>query len=268
MILNSRAPLKLIPRADFNPEQFRKVIFSQGLRVRWQQSARCPCSETDSGFSTSLTSTGGASRPRTDCMACEGRGYFYHSAQEIRAVVTGARKADERFSQLGGSEYADAEAGFSLLPEHLPALGDRLTLLDSELIYREVITRGPTLTDALKYPAISRAHDLESGVILRAVRYARAASLEGEVGAVYQEGEHFTTNGEELTWTDLNSAPPEGARVSLSYYTHPAFIITDTPRAVRDGWRGFKAPEPYPISLPIHARGALEQLGPARGEQG
>lgn len=266
MIINARQPVKLTPRSDWSPEQFRKTIYSQGLRVRWQQSARCPCSDTQTGFSTTLSGAG-ARRNRADCPACEGRGYLYHSAQEIRAIVTGARKADERFSKLGGSEYADGEAGFSFLPEHLPALGDRLTLLDSEIIYRETLTRGEGDTDRLTYPATPRAHDLESGLVSFSVRYCRAADLSGEIAPqLYNEGQHFTTSGASLTWID--TPPPTGARVSISYYTHPAFIVLDTPRAVRDGFRAFKAPEPYPVTLPIHARAALEQLGSPRGEEG
>lgn len=270
MILSSRAPVKLNPRVDFKPEDFRKLIFTQGLRLRWQQAARCACSDTDrAGFATTLNATTAHTRNRADCPACEGRGYLYHSAQEVRALVTGARKADERFSAAGGSEYADAEAGFTFLPEHLPAPGDRLTLLDAEILYREIITRGEGDTDKLTYTAAPRAHDLESGALTFSVRYARAADNEGNIApTIYQEGEHFTTEGDALTWTNPATAPAPGVRVSLSYYTHPAYIIIDTPRAVRDAWSARKAPAPYPITLPIHARGALEQYGAPRGEEG
>jgi len=269
MQLPSRQPPKLTPRVDFNAEDFRRFIFSQGLRVKWQQAARCACSDTDTGFTTTLSSSTGARRHRPDCTACDGRGYLYHSAQEIRAIVTGARKADERFSSAGGSEYADAEAGFTFLPEHLPAPGDRLTLLDAEIVFRELIIRGEGDTDALTYPPAERAHDLDTGAQLFSVRYVRAAGLDGVIlPRTYAEGEDFTAEGAGLTWTDPTDAPPPGSRVSVTYYTHPSFIVIDTPRAVRDAWRARKAPAPYPITLPIHARAALEQYGAPRGEEG
>lgn len=267
MQLPSRAPVKLIPRADFKPEEFRKLIFAQGLNVRWEQSCLCPCNApiAASGFQSTLTPTAATTRNRPDCQACNGRGYLYHDAQEIKALVTGARKTDERFSQVGGSEYADGQIGLSLLPEHLPAMGDRFTLIDAELIYREVITRGASATDTLTYPISRRAHDLAGGAVTFGVRYARSASLDGTVtgGRAFVEGVDFTTTTGALVWT-APDAPPAGARVALEYYTHPAYIITGQPHAIRDAYKQFKAPAPFHISLPIYAEARLEQYGAPR----
>lgn len=268
MLLPSRQPPKLNPRADFKPEEFRKLIFSQGLRVRWELSSACPCSApaSASGFSATLSASSAApTRNRPDCPACNGRGYLYHSAQEIRALITGARRTDERFSQVGGSEYADGLIGLSLLPEHLPAMGDRFTLLDAELLHREVITRGATDTDALTYPVAQRTHDLAGGAVTFGVRYARSANTAGEVsgGRAYAEGADFDASTGALVWT-APDAPPEGARVAVEYYTAPAYIVQGQPHAIRDAYRAFKAPAPYHISLPIYAEARLEQYGAPR----
>lgn len=267
MLLPSRQPPKLIPRADFRPDEFRKLIFSQGLRVRWELSSLCPCNApaTASGFQATLSASAPTRRNRPDCDACNGRGYLYHSGQEIRALVTGARRTDERFSQVGGSEFAEGLIGLSLLPEHLPAMGDRFTVLDAELTYREVITRGASSTDTLTYTISQRTHDLAGGAVTFGVRYARSAALSGTVtgGRAYVEGADFSTAGGVITWT-APDAPPTGARVAVEYYTQPAYIVQGQPHAIRDAYRAFKAPAPYHVSLPIYAEARLEQYGAPR----
>src|SRR6056300_1749433 len=196
MILQGRQPLKLIPRADFRPEEFRKRIFSHGLPVRWEQSAECPCSQEAGDYGFTIAGGGGSNKltqNRPDCPACKGRGYIYHSAQELRAVVTSAKVNDERFGPLGSSEYGRGRVGLTLLPEHLPSLGDRFTLLASSIVFREVITTSGGATEKLRYPVTLRPHDLASGVSTFGVRYMIQSDTSGVVdpSATLEEGSAF-----------------------------------------------------------------------------
>lgn len=270
MILAGRQPVKLQPRADFKPEEFRKRIFSHGLNVRWEQAAECPCNEpaASGGFSATLAGAQHGERRRSDCPACDGRGYIYHSRQTLRAIVTGARKTDERFSQVGGSEYPQGQIGLTLLPEHLPAPFDRFTLLDSEIVYRQTLTRSSTGdTDTPRYPIVQRTHDLATGPQTFGVRYCMTADPSGVVTPSTgrrEEGQHFNiTSAGEVEWTA--DAPEAGARYSLEYYAHPAYIVQGTPHSIRDSYINFKSSEPYHVALPVYAEAALEYYGAPLG---
>jgi len=270
MILNSRVPNKLIPRADFKPEQFRKVIMSHGMDLQWQQSAECPCSNPSGtyGFNVSSAASAHSEQNRNDCPACFGRGYVWHSSQQIRAVVTGIRKEEQRFSDVGGTEYGNGQIGITLLPEHLPALGDRFTVLSSAIVYRETIVRGPTLIDALRYPIVRRSHDLASGVLEFGIRYLILADSNGIVDVSSQpvKGTDYQLSaGGGVQWLNMATAPNEGTRYSVEYYANPSYIITNHPHAVRDTQIQFKAPTPYHAELPVYAEARLEFFGTPEG---
>ena len=260
MILDSRLPPKLNPRADFKPEQFRKVIISHGLNVRWEQAAECPCSQLSSAHGFSLGSPAASEQARVDCPACHGKGYLYHSAQTIRAVVTGARKEEQRHGPAGATEYGRGQISLTLLPEHLPMYGDRFTILDSAIVYRETLIRGSGPTDAPRYPIALRSHDLASGSLEFGVRYMIPADETGTVdpAQTLSEGIDFNVIDGEVSWIN---PPSEGRRISLTYYAHPVYIVSNHPHAVRDTYINRKAPAPYHQELPINAEATLEYFG-------
>ena len=266
MILGSRIPPKLNPRADFKPEQFRKVIISHGLNVRWEQAAECPCSQASNAHGFSLGSASISSeQARVDCPACYGKGYLYHSAQTIRAVVTGARKEEQRHGPAGATEYGRGNIGLTLLPEHLPMYGDRFSILDSAIVYRETLIRGSGPTDTPRYPIATRSHDLASGNLEFGVRYLIVADDTGEVNPAdtLTEGADFNvTEAGAINWIN---PPAEGRRFSVTYYAHPVYIITNHPHAIRDTYINAKAPAPYHAELPIYAEAQLEFYGSPEG---
>jgi len=268
MILQARQPQKLIPRADFKPEEFRKRIFSHGLPLIWEQSAECPCSRnnTDYGFSISGVAPAQASlsQHRADCPACKGRGYVYHSSQEIRAIVTSAKMAVDRFSDLGGSEYGKGMISLSLLPEHLPAFGDRFTLKASHMVYREIIIKSSNATDKPRYPIISRAHDLAMGNTSFGVRYLLYADLNGVVNPdnILNEDQDFRIDAQgEIEWLNPNTIPPINTRLSIEYYSNPRYVVLDHPHSIRDTRIKVKSPAEFHQNLPVQCTAGLEYLG-------
>lgn len=267
--LPSRVPPKLIPRADFLPEEFRKRIISHGALVLWEQAIECPCARPaeEYGFASSLgaASVQASARARADCPACFGRGYAYHSAQEITVLITGARAEGKRFSEYGG-EISSGQIGITLLPEHLPRLGDRFTLLQSEILFSEVLVRGAGSSDSPRYQIQVRAHDLATGSLSFGVRYCLLADAQGEVDPAQtrREGVDFAlgANGS-IDWSlaPVGRAPTQGARYSVTYYAHPRYQVINHPHAVRDSQAVRKSPAQYQVELPIYAEARLEFLG-------
>jgi len=263
MLLEGRKPVKLIPRADFRPEEFRKRIFSHGLPVQWEQASECPCSQEtgDYGFTFNHATTNQAlQQSRPDCPACLGRGYIYHSKQTIRAVVTHAKADPERFSNLGAGEYTKGLVGLTLLPEHLPAFGDRFTLINSFMVFRETFTASGTAEDKLNYPIETRSHDLNGGPVSFGVRYMVQADLNGLVDptATLNEGVDFSISNGAIGWINQ---PIAGTRISVEYYTHPRYTVLDIPHSTRDSRLKFKSPTEEHLELPVYCEAGLEVLG-------
>ena len=261
MILDARAPVKLIPRPDFRPEEFRKRIFSHGLPVRWEQSSECPCSSSsgDFGFQldASLQTQEAMSSNRVDCPVCKGRGYLYHSAQTIRAVITHTKTDDERFGPLS-VEYGRGLVGITTLPDHLPSLGDRFTLLASLIVMRETFIYEGELVSSLRYPVAIKTHDLSAGPSHFGVRYMIHSDVEGVVSPqnTLSEGVDFTITAAGLI--EWINAPAQGVRVAAEYYAHPSYIILNHPHSIRDTRINFKAAEEYHAPLPVYSEGGLE----------
>ena len=261
--LSSRIPAKLRPRADFKPEEFRKLVLTRGLRVTWELAAECPCvnrrndyiapSENLVGFLQAVGQDADINEPRVDCPTCAGKGYLYHSPHEIRAIFTSAKDKPDLLATYG--EMSRGMASFSLLPEHLPSVRDRFTLTDSVMVYRETRTRtstggSPTVVEGLRYPVATRTLDLAAGPTTRKVLHCYKTNALGvaEAGGELVEDTDFVVNGDgEIDWTlgdGLGSAPVTGARYSVSYYCAPRYVSVDIPHTVRDTWIASKAVAP------------------------
>ncbi len=113
MLFPSRPPDKLNPRPDFRPEDFRKLMFHRGMDMMWEHAQECPCRRKSSDFAGDKFGTGAILGPnpeattteaRPDCEMCDGAGYFHHSPQVIKGLVTRASSTPEAYSAWG--EYA------------------------------------------------------------------------------------------------------------------------------------------------------------------
>lgn len=265
--LPSRRPVKIRPRTDFDMEAYRTLIFAKGVDLTWEQCAECPCSNASSTFDVGLiettsTTTGEA---RVDCPLCDGKGYYWHSEQTIRAIVTGGKSDTDLFSIYG--EYARGMVSVSLLPEHLPAYGDRFTVLASVMMYRETKVRTASAIEALRYPVQHRTLDLSSGELTIGVTRLQRAGLNGlsSENDVLIEGADFAvTEDGKVDFSEGDgegTAPVEGARYSVSYYARPRYYVADRPHTHRDSVSRRKAPEESPLLLPLQAHCSLEFMG-------
>lgn len=270
--LPAAPPLKARPRVDFSMVEFKKLMYTKGVDLTWEQCAECPCSLRADAFplgalveSTNVV-TGEA---RQDCTLCKGRGYFWHSPQTIRALVTNASSNTDKYALYG--QYAKGMVSISLLPEHLPGYGDRYTVQDSVQVYREAQVRVAGALQELRYPVTPRLLDLATGQLALGVLRIQRASVSGlstEADAL-EEGVDFTVTEAGLvdfTLGDaLGTAPVVGARYTASYYSQPRYYAVDTPHTHRDSTLLRKSTTERPLLLPVQVHCSLEFMGFAHG---
>jgi len=265
--LPSRQPNKVRPRVDFDMSEYRKLVFAKGVDLTWEQCAECPCSQPAASYDVGLIETTSAvtGEARADCELCDGKGYYWHSAQTIRAILTGASTDTNQYAIYG--EYAKGMVSLSLLPEHLPAYGDRFTVEASVRVYRETLTRRGSEPVALRYPVQPRQLDLAGGVTSLGVLRLQRAGLNGlsTESDVLIEGVDFDVTSEGLidfVKGDANgSAPLVGARFSASYFARPRYYVADTPHSHRDSVYLRKSPTEAPLLMPVQAHCSLEFMG-------
>lgn len=265
--LPSRVPPKVRPRVDFDMQEYRKMVFAKGVAVAWEQCAECPCSQPSATWDVGLieTTTTTTGEARVDCTLCDGKGYYWHSEQTIKAIVTGGSSKTDLFSMYG--EYARGMVSVSLLPEHLPAYGDRFTVLHSVMVYRETRVRTAGTVESLRYPVQPRVLDLEGGEVTLGVTRIQRAGTDGlsTLNDVLIEGQDFVvTDAGKLDFSlgdSNNTAPVEGARYSVTYYARPRYYVADRPHTHRDSVTKRKRVEETPLLLPIQAHCSLEFMG-------
>lgn len=266
-LFESRRPNKVRPRVDFDMEGYRKLVFAKGIDLEWEQCAECPCSRSSSDFTLNLiestTQTTGEARP--DCPLCDGIGYFWHSAQQIRAIVTGGSSSTDKYAVYG--EYARGMVSVSTLPEHLPAYGDRFTVLNSVMVFRETRTRTAQAIESLRYPIQARTLDLANGAqtvrVLR-LQYADAQGLSALSNSL-TEGVDFAITAQgtiDFTLGDnLGTTPNAGQRYSVAYFARPRYYVADHPHTHRDSVYIRKSTTESALALPIQVHCSLEFMG-------
>lgn len=219
-------PRGKIIRNDFDPNEFRKLVWAKGWRLTWRQCEACPCAE-------SVDSDQG----RMGCPACAAKGRIWHSPQEIRGLVTHAQKDDQELERQGS--WYQGEIRLTLQPEHLPGIHDRFTALDTVFLFKEITERGATSVDRLIYPVAKREMDLDTGHVVRGVIRCRPQANDGSGSlTLLQENVDFIVNADgDIDWTlgiGLGSAPAAGRRVAFAYYAHPCFESYDDSFSARD----------------------------------
>lgn len=227
---------------DFDLADFRLALFQKGRTLIWDQAMSCPCQtqvETNKRGTKTLIS-----EPRPECPGCGGSGIIYASRQETVGMLTDAM-FDQKFFNLFG-RYAEGSVFITLLPEHMPAPGDRFTLKRGIRVYEETGFTHRLTVERPRYPIVKRkmlvgeaGNPTQPEVMELGVLNCRAADLDGVLlSTVYREGEHFTiTENGELDWTlaeDADTAPPIGGRLSIRYYGRPCYTVQSLPYAQRD----------------------------------
>lgn len=235
-------------RADFNVVEFRKLIKQKGLVLQWEQTIECPCSaqsSTDYGLDLRNVADENADRGgrRPDCTACGGTGLIRHSAQDIKAIVTSS-EGEETVGKYGLLKQEKIK--FTLEPEHLPSYGDRFTLKNSVIVWRETLKMpaGDTLTTSR--PIVPRTLELLNGQETVGVLHVQQTDANGDglLIQIPQADMTITANGE-VQFTNPVNRPAEGTSLSIAYYSNPVYTVIEYPHTIRDTFLRIKNVEVF-----------------------
>ena len=267
--LPPKLPTKLIPRGDFNPDEFRTLFAQRGKQVLWEMAALCPCStpvskfEAGFGFTTPTNSNAKTGEARPDCPVCAGKGWYAHSSQTITVLLHAMSLRPARFGVSG--DYARGRASVSVLPENKLALGDRLTVLHSVQRVMEYVPRKAGATQALRFPIAAETLNLATGAtptrVLQAMRALTAGTVANAQAMV--EGVDFSVDGTgKILWNPLSAnIPAVGDLFTITYYAHPRYVIEEMPAVTRDDQVHYKTLTPQDVQLPQAYRAIQEYRG-------
>ena len=238
MLLPTPAQLLQKGRADFKVVEFRKLIQQKGLHITWEQALECPCSiKSSTNYGLDLMEVVDSDVSKSgyapDCPVCEGIGIVRHSSQTIKALITSA-SGEETSGKYGLLKQEKIK--ITTEPEHLLSYGDRVTLVDSVIVFRETLkmpAAGVNLT--LSRPVITRTLNLASGATDVGVLYIQKSGADGLsiAGGVNQADIQINAGGASITFLN-GSEPAANTNITISYYANPSYVITEYPHTLRD----------------------------------
>lgn len=201
------------------------TLESLGTRLVWERATPCPCRSTQTD------------QPDLTCELCERHGviYFgpknYVAPQEAGtftavqqaiidrnggAVIRGyIQRIDEsgQFYDLMGNWTRGAQL-VTVRHENIIGFYDRITNLDSEISYPELVTvEDPTAPLSLRYLATG-------------VNHCRSLTT------VYEQDEDFTLVDGKIVWIE-GREPAADTILTVHYLTHPSWIAVTMPHVIR-----------------------------------
>ena len=241
-------------RAEFDATHFSALIEQKGYRLAWQRAAECPCVSVND--QTRLWDP--------NCPLCKAKGWFYFAPTEpvlatnvgeltpiqaaiavnagvIRGIMTSLRNERQPYNEIGNWQFGDTTT--SVRWQNKLGYYDKLTNLDSEVVYAEAVT-----TDgAAILPTRYRANQVN---LVRSV----ARTYEGEVDFEFVAGQ--------IVWNSGKN-PGSGLKLTLHYLCHPTWIVVDHPHAIRTSMKRIRVKNPVtpqgdPQPLPLQAHTRLE----------
>lgn len=249
------------PRIDFDLDEFERQIQTHGYRTLWEQAAVCACRNFDSN------------QPKPDCPICNGKGWEYHSEQEIPSIVDSLSLKPEGWIAFG--EYVSGMATFTVKALHAPGRWHRYTLLDSVMEHSEICRRRPGAVTALSYPVaeISQSEIIDGALcsVTRGVLRLRLVDPSTNLpGAMLYQGQDFNLTAAGLIdWSAgdaLGTAPAPGAAFSVSYLYHPRYVVTEHPHVIRDTNSALQRATPIHERMPVQVMARLDWMAREQGK--
>lgn len=243
--------VKDITRADFRNDMWIRAIEGKGYRIAWSRTCQCPCK--------SLNDQTDQNDP--NCPLCSGLGWIFfkpeaaasnpkiigplneiqtkfvgNTAAVIHGIMTGISAKQNALDQMG--PWMEGMAMLTVRCENKLGYYDRITCLDSRVVYSQIIKRTEGAILKTKYPVVQSN-------ILR------------DINTVYTEGADFDVVVGDITWR-TGRGPTPGVPLVAHYLTHPTFRIIEHPHAVRTTLTKFKikaplTPQGEPVDLPVQA---------------
>lgn len=247
-------------RVDFNNKEFRKIINQKGLNIRWSATATCACTTKSTDLNLDLNYVGsGDLGTQNDfnhaCTFCTGTGKIYHTVQNVQGIVTNAN-GEYINATYGG--YRDGVINITLNAEHLASFGDRFELIDSVMLYQEIIEDNNQNTLSLRFPIQARTLELATGTTTVNVMYcAYTDKTTGLTVGTLVENTDFTVANNTIQWINK---PANVGRYTFSYFIHPTYTCIAFANSVRDTHIRKKSVQEKNVSMPVRIQCKLEFL--------
>jgi hypothetical protein len=239
-------------RVDFKPNDFAFLIETKGYLIAWERASMCPCTPV-------ATQTQQAD---PNCELCGGSGWFYFgppendpqdldgyefddlqadfleqtSAYVIRGIMTSVNNNPDNLNVVGN--WVGGTSNLTVRAENKVGYYDKITVLDAQIVFAEMLEADGTLALASRYP-------------LTGINYLRSESTVYEIGTDY-----YIEKGQ-LLWYS-GKQPASGTRVAAHYLCYPTYLISDHPHVARVTSIKYKTASPKtptgePKDLPVQA---------------
>jgi hypothetical protein len=223
-------------RVDFKLDQFSLAIETKGYLLLWERSLECPCAPV----------TTQTEQPDPNCDLCNGQGWIYFGAPEAQVLDNYALTELQQYmlDSSGGmvirglkdsitnkenpvdpiGKWAEGSAHLTVRHENRLGYYDRITSLDSQIVYSEILITDGTAILATRYPAVG-------------VNYLRS------VDKVYTIGVEFQIENGVVTFYS-GQIPDANTRLAIHYLCHPVWLVVEHPHASRVTLNKFKTSKP------------------------
>ena len=238
---------------DMQSEWLIGSIETQGVRLAWSRATSCACAPVNAQ----------TQQPDPNCPLCQGEGTFYfvppdyvlsadageltevqqaildNGAALIRGIVGKSHHIEEFYDPLGRWRWG--KMFVAVRPENRIGFHDRLVNLDSIIVHSEsVIVEANSAVVPTRYTVI----DL---------------TMMRSLTTVYSSATDYTIVNGVIT-LDPTVIPTEDTRLSVHYTTHPTWLVTDSPHAIRETSRRIPAPGSTGAYTPLGTVTALPLL--------
>jgi hypothetical protein len=237
-------PQKRKARADFRPEDFRRVLHQHGKHVVWKKALLCPCFNATTG------------QAELGCTHCDGSGYVHVDPIDVRAHMAAFDKNTKIFEKFG--MWIEGACAITVEPQYRLHYRDSIEMKDALMPFNELLKKGnrrgirsklPDGVDSARYRIVS----------VTKLMYAPSTTA---ALVTLEAGFHFDiTDDGWIQWSVRgNATVPDDAVYSVLYDFHPIYQIVSHPHVLRDDVQGTKRPQDTVVSLPVQAAAKLDYL--------
>lgn len=243
--------VKQTQRVDFKVDAYALLIETKGYLLAWERASICPCQPIVSQ----------TEQPDPNCALCKGAGWLYfgvdsapdytaigemdevqkkiieaNNAMVIRGVITSLQNEYNPWDRLGNW----MSGSMMLTTRHENKIGyyDRLTILESEIVYAETLLA-------------TGASTLKGRYLITGMNYLRSFSR------VYKADTDFVIDRGEVAFLP-GSVPAAGTKLAMHYLCHPTVLVVEHPHIIRQTSilkksKAPKTPIGDPRGMPIQA---------------
>lgn len=260
-----RTTNKIRPDATFDPEMYKKAIQGKTLNFHWSRGVFCPCR------------TPTTENPDPTCIRCIGSGWWYvnpyallerevptKAFTEIQAVFA---EVTVELNQLETAGHLPTGRGVLTVQSETPVgFHDRFAGVDQEMVWSELVTRGPDLVPVGKAGRTSEEQ-------VSALRYEPAViHYLADNETIYWPQEDYEireatdTEPARLEWLE-DRGPATGVIYAIHYTCRPIWIVESASHAMQHlfgperGMKGNYALQRLPTSFRVLLDYMTDQVG-------